>query len=558
MKKRNPVFTFTLISLFMIALSLSCRGKSEKRPDNELFLYFNLFQQSLYFPERSFGDPLNVASELGMERIISEKYKGRLDGEARSKIREKLESDLKYLKPLYFQLKVLEQYQPEEEDFLEYYKQNRDEFTIPETRDIWYLFLSAHVSEEETEWETAEKKKSRALELLESGGIESLAAEFNSKQFFGDKCKQVEKVEKGRYSDQVEKIIYSLGEGETSDFIKTTKGYIKIKVKGISPESVKPFSEVKPSIVAKVVREVKQRILDNLKRNAFRKNNITYEWKIWDKKSKESRQEELKRLCGKLGIDDGISALFSNQDFEDAVLDLVLTKEFQELDEDSRKDYGIMKEFVENRLNSLEGLDLLANKMVSGPIPEEDLKTFYREVPNLFYQKGKIIARIATIKSEGRHKDWRLAKKRAEDAANEFHKKLQNGEDFAELAKRHSQDPLAKKGGLIGEVDEETSKMGAIFDINAFDLEEGGFTKPLYRYSKGDYIIIKADKVLREKRLLPFDEVRDKVEEEYRIRKKGETINELSEKYWGMAREKAMDDIDRDQTMINFAIRFIK
>ncbi len=146
----------------------------------------------------------------------------------------------------------------------------------------------------------------------------------------------------------------------------------------------------------------------------------------------------------------------------------------------------------------------------------------------------------------------------AEEAANTFYEKLKNGGDFAALARQYSQNPLAEKGGYIGEVDEENSSMGAIFDINAFALKEGEFTKPLSKFSKGEYVIIKVDKVIREKKLPPFPEVRNKVEEAYKNSMVGERLMKLADEYLEIAKRNVGETFDNVPPLFNFSLPFIK
>jgi len=554
MKNKNKLFmTGLLISLFLSPL---LRGDNQN--DNKLFLYANLIGDSILYPERSYYEPKNVAVECEMEKIVSEKFGKLLDQNAREQIEERLETNEIYLKPFYFKLKVLELHLPQSKDIEEYYNKNINLFKTPEKRDIWYLFISSYVSENKQDWEKAEREKSVAGKILKTITMESLKDDYNSNEYFGNKCKKIENVLKGQFAREVEDVIFSLKQEGESDFVKTPKGFIKIKLLTISPDETKSLEQVKISIMAKLANQTKEKIMENIRQNAFTKNQISYDWAKWNAKTLEERSKELDNVCLKLGLDPKIIDSFKKQDFKDAILDLVLTYEFDILDKKDKEDYELLKIFMKNRWISLKALDLRAIEEIDKPVKEDDLRNFYNENPNHFYQKGKIIARMATIKSKSKDKDFRLAKLSAEESANSFYEKLKKGEDFAALAKQYSEDPLAEKGGYIGEVDEQTSDMGAIFDINAFDLKEGEYTKPLYRFSKNDYILIKVDKILREKKLLPFSEVRAKVEKVYKDREHGDRVMELADKYFKMAKENLVDKYDNAPPLFLFNIKLVK
>lgn len=546
------------MTALLISFFLSPLLHGDNPNDNKLFLYANLLGDSIFYPERSYYEPKNVAVECEMEKIISEKFGGVLDNKDREEIEERLKSDETYLKPFYFKLKVIELYIPQSKDIEEYYNKNIDLFKTNEKRDIWYLFISSYVSEDIQDWENAEREKSIAEKILQTGSLESLKDDYNSNKYFGNKCKIIQNAPKGQFAREVDDVIFSLKQGEQSDFIKTPRGFIKIKLLTIFPEETKPLEQVKLSIINTLSNQTKEKIMESIRQNAFTKNQISYDWAKWNAKTLEERSEELKNVCAKLKLDPKIIDSFIKQDFKDAILNLALTHEFDELDKKNKEDYELLKIFMKNRWITLRSLSRVAKEEIDKATSEEDLKKFYNENPTHFFQKGKIIARIATITSKGKDKDRLLAKLRAEEIANTFYEKLNQGEDFANLARQYSENPLAEKGGYLGEVDEQTSTMGAIFDINAFELKEGGYTKPLYSYSKGEYIIIKVDKILREKKLLPFSEVRDNVEIVYKRTKENERIMELADKYYEIAKEKIADKTDGKSPLFLFHIPLMK
>ena len=100
----------------------------------------------------------------------------------------------------------------------------------------------------------------------------------------------------------------------------------------------------------------------------------------------------------------------------------------------------------------------------------------------------------------------------AEERARALHQRLQEGEDFAELAEAHSQDELSReRGGTVGWVAEEDlpEDMAAL----AFGLEPGAVNEPIGT-ERGFYLLEIQD--VRPSRLQSLEEVRDQVVERAR------------------------------------------
>ena len=96
--------------------------------------------------------------------------------------------------------------------------------------------------------------------------------------------------------------------------------------------------------------------------------------------------------------------------------------------------------------------------------------------------------------------------------AQEFHQRLQEGEDFSELAREHSQDELSReRGGEVGwvAVEDLPEDLGVL----VFSLEPGKVSEPI-KTERGHYLI--DVQALEPSRLRPLEEVRDQVIERAR------------------------------------------
>ncbi len=524
--------------------------------DEEPCIYANLFRDSPLFLKLSYQDLYDVEAEMEFERLITEQFKDGLSSKTLSEIEKKMQDKEFLLKVFFMKFRELAKPRPDEKALKLFYRKNLENYTIPEKCEIWYTFISSYITPDTQDWKRAEREKARVEELLKTCSMESLAEELHTPTFYGNKCLKLEGFPRGRHPKRVDDIIFSLKEGKGSEFFKTPKGFAKVKVLKIYPSQVKPYEEVEKSIRQKLISETDRMILSNLRNRLSKKYHITYGWDEWKKNSEQAREKELRNLCKKLSLSPEISRAFHWQTFENRVFDLLLVKEFELLAELEKKDYGFMRRLLKNRYAALKCLDYLSFKKCNVEVGEDELLEFYNSHPTFFYQKGIIEARMATIKSSNKDRDHLLAIKRAEKIANEFYERLLKGESFVALAKKYSEDKFAKNGGRVGIVDEGKSRMGAIFDINAFELKEGEFTKPLLKPGRRNYIIIKVDKVIREKKLLPFEQVKNRVKEVYRKFQQQKILKALADKYFAIAKKKVPEETKGKGKIILHTLRF--
>lgn len=124
-------------------------------------------------------------------------------------------------------------------------------------------------------------------------------------------------------------------------------------------------------------------------------------------------------------------------------------------------------------------------KAVKDSITEKEIKALY---------KPKLNASHILVKDE--------------KAAKEVKEKLNNGEDFATLAKQYSEDTGSKeKGGELGGFG--PGKMDSKFEEAAYKLEVGQVSDPI-KSSRGYHII----KLTEKKELKPFDQEKENIRKE--------------------------------------------
>ncbi len=149
--------------------------------------------------------------------------------------------------------------------------------------------------------------------------------------------------------------------------------------------------------------------------------------------------------------------------------------------------------------------NVAVNEYVEDNLKDSEIKKYYKdEVFGDIKVSHILIAPDTTddMTTEQKEKAEKEAKKEAENII----KKLKDGEDFAKLAKKYSDDSSnAKNGGDLGWI--STGDMVEEFDAAAFDLKKGKYTTSPVKTTYGYHIIYKVD----EKEKPALDDVRNDV-----------------------------------------------
>ena len=155
-------------------------------------------------------------------------------------------------------------------------------------------------------------------------------------------------------------------------------------------------------------------------------------------------------------------------------------------------------------------------------IKEKDIKKYYEEEV-----VGDISAKHILIKVKSDSDSEGLSDEEAKKKANELIKKLDNGEDFAKLAKENSDDTgSATNGGDLGFFNK--GQMVQEFEDAAYDLRVNEYTKEPVKTTYGYHIILKTgekDKAKLTKSLKK--EIKDKIVNEKKENDKTISITTL-------------------------------
>jgi peptidyl-prolyl cis-trans isomerase C len=145
-------------------------------------------------------------------------------------------------------------------------------------------------------------------------------------------------------------------------------------------------------------------------------------------------------------------------------------------------------------------------------VTEEEAKRYYDEHKEEFFMNESIRVRHIVVKTL--------------EEAKEIKKRLEQGEDFVELAKRYSISPSGKWGGDLGYI--QRGQVGKEFEKAAFSLKRPGEISDIVKTTFGYHIIRLEDR--KPPRQLSFEEVRDKIIQKLKEQKKQKALEDYLKK----------------------------
>jgi len=154
-------------------------------------------------------------------------------------------------------------------------------------------------------------------------------------------------------------------------------------------------------------------------------------------------------------------------------------------------------------------------------ITEQELRSEYNAALDNFRTPEQVHARHVLLKTDGKSDD---EKKKLLAKAEDIVKQLRGGADFAEMAKKNSEDSNAASGGDLG-----TFGKGAMekpFEDAAFALKANEISNPVTT-KYGYHIIQVTDKI--PSKVTPFETVRAELENELKAMKLDDAMNRVSE-----------------------------
>jgi parvulin-like peptidyl-prolyl isomerase len=159
-----------------------------------------------------------------------------------------------------------------------------------------------------------------------------------------------------------------------------------------------------------------------------------------------------------------------------------------------------LKESVKSKIHVDEYLEM---KGVLNPkVPEDELRTYYEKNKSNFKRNETIRARhiLIMIKEDASPEEKEQERAKAEG----IRKEIMEGKDFAEMAKKYSQDGRVETGGDLGYISK--GYMPSEFDTAAFALEKETMSK-VVETQHGFHIIKVEDR--KPGGIAPYEDVKD-------------------------------------------------
>jgi peptidyl-prolyl cis-trans isomerase C len=182
----------------------------------------------------------------------------------------------------------------------------------------------------------------------------------------------------------------------------------------------------------------------------------------------------------------------------------LITREAQRLNLHDKEDYKLKVEAFKRELL----VDLYLQQYLQDRNTEENQKKFYEQNKEKYTSPEMV--RISVIRVN------------TEEEAKEILKKVREGEDFAELARKYSKGPGASKGGDFGFRAREALRK-ELADA-AFSIKKGEISDPV-KTKEGYHIIKVTDH--RERGIATFEDVKIRLSSEYAKKLLEERFSEL-------------------------------
>jgi peptidyl-prolyl cis-trans isomerase SurA len=221
-------------------------------------------------------------------------------------------------------------------------------------------------------------------------------------------------------------------------------------------------------------------------------------------------------------IDNALEEIKHHNNLTDAQLDQALSAQGE-----TRQSY---RKMVKKQLESMRILNLKVKNRVK--VSDEDLKNYYKNNPQLYVAEDEVKVRHIFLPLTEKGGAAEEAKQRA--LAEKLSARARAGEDFAKLARDHSQGPSAQEGGDLGFLRRGT--LQADVDKAAFALKPGEVSTPVK--TKFGYHVIKVEE-RRGGKPKAFEDVKEQI----RDRLANEQVGTFQAQYVAELRKDAVIDV---------------
>jgi len=288
-------YAFLLLAVSVLVVGCPGSGSKESGTGDDGDVVAKVGEKAIYDKqvEQFLGNlPPQVSSRYGSERIRREIVEGfvsmeMLAGEARRRGIDKREDVKLRLEMLIDQTLAREIEEElkkgitvEEAEIRKYYEDHKDRYGSN---------LKVHARQITVPTEGEAKT---VLEKFRKGENFAALARQYSKDEHAGKGGNLGIVREGKLTPDLEKVAFSLKEGEVSPAVKTDKGYVILFTDRVSKSSEKPYDQVKKSIERVIMREKLNKAVGDLKAEIRKKTKVEINDKYFEKYKAQDQQKD--------------------------------------------------------------------------------------------------------------------------------------------------------------------------------------------------------------------------------------------------------------------------
>ena len=428
-----------------------------------------------------------------------------------------------------------------EEDLRNFYDTHPEEFSHPEQIRLRNIYRRVASDASPEVWEKARQEMEAMLHEISRGARFEDFARTRSDSETAPLEGLIGRLDRGQLDPALEAVLWSMDEGEVSQVIRSQVGFQIFKVENFLGNFKMDYEEARTRLYRRLTREATEAAEQALLLELLEASGATYEPENLGHGGPEARLFALGN--DSITVGDLFSRLDSigfsgaresslRQHLDRAVLDRLYLWKARET---GISDEPAMAEQLEKiERETLVELALRERKRASiDEIDEQDLHEFYVAHADRFQSPRLLHLRILTrdFPPEGR---WYDLYEELDRLAQEIRA---GRKDFAQAARELSTDYTAAGGGDVGAI-----RLEAIADWAGpraqhlvKELAIGEVSEPILierynsnrlTYTRAGYMLVRLEKVMLAE-ILPFEEVRDKVVEQFVEQGSGEILQRI-------------------------------
>ncbi len=427
-----------------------------------------------------------------------------------------------------------------EDDLRAFYEAHPEEFSHPEQIRVRHIFLRVSRDAAPEAWEAARQEIEGLLEEIRRGARFGDLARAHSDSETAPNDGLIGRLDRGQLDPTLEEILWSLGEGEVSDAIRTPVGFQIFKVDDHLGQFKMDFEDAHTRLRRRLTREATEAAEEAVLRELLDASGATYAPAAFE----DGDGEQVLFALG----DDSLTGADFHQRLGSvgffAARDLPMRRQLGQavrerlyLWQARHQDLAAEPE-IAARLEEVERQTLIdlatreRGRAMLDELEEQDLRDFYASREKRFRSPRLFHLRILTrdFPQEG---NWYTVFEELEQLAGEIRA---GRRDFAAAARELSTDFTAARDGDVGAIrsDALAEWAGPQAQRQVLELALSELSEPILieryntnrlTYERAGYMLVRLEGI-EEARKRPFEEVREQVTEQY-LQQGGEELQRL-------------------------------